>query len=66
MLPFIRGEDRPPLGEPVVLLIDFLEKGVKEARLLRAQMPTLSRAASIFSEAVCCLITRCGSHLPQS
>lgn len=31
-----------------------------------AQMPELSRAASIFSEAVCCLITRCWSHLPQT
>lgn len=26
----------------------------------------LSRAASMFSEAVCCLITHCGSHLPQT
>lgn len=74
MLPFIWGEifsvkkkkDCPPLGEPIVLPADFLEKGVKEARLLRAQMPTHSRAASVFSEAVCCLITRCGSHLPLS
>lgn len=66
MLPFIRGEDCfvKKKGEPVVFY--FFEKGAKEARLLWAQMPTLSRAASIFSEAVCCLITRCGSHLPQS
>lgn len=31
-----------------------------------SQMPELSRAASIFSEAVCCLITRCWSHLAQT
>lgn len=31
-----------------------------------AQMPELSRAVSIFSEAVCCLITHCWSHLPQT
>lgn len=26
----------------------------------------LGRAASMFSKAVCCLITRCGSHLTQT
>lgn len=31
-----------------------------------AQMPELSRAVSIFSEAVCCLITHCWSHLRQT
>lgn len=29
-------------------------------------MDELSRAAAMYSEAVCCLITRCGSHLAQS
>lgn len=31
-----------------------------------AQMPEISRAVSIFTEAVCCLITHCWSHLPQT
>lgn len=55
------------------LLADFFDsvtRAMKNERRksvwCRAQMPELSRAASIFSEAVCCLITHCGSHLRQT